>query len=301
VINYNWIKHQFRKKTRVYILPTRMGAYLNGLIFLMFLLSIGYSNNLLLIFTLFLFGFNLLWVIQSHFHLHPLKFEGLSLANGHCGEALPFKILWARVPNAPMKWDLTLETKNESVPLEVFESTKNYSLGEVCLSGRGKWQWKYLKVSSEMPFGLYRVWCFYPLIDQTIAYPKRLKNDFKLVVSGEHREGQCETGRRGQEDIWELAPYQGEEARKISWKHYARTGNILIKEGEELNDAIYKIELKLPSDLNAREVYLSQLASEMVFCHRQNVPFYFKTPHGQWGPSSEGVHLHECLKVLALC
>ena len=68
-----WIINQSKKKARIYIMPTRMGGYLNGLIFLMFLLSVGYSNNLLLIFTLFLFGLNLICCIHTHYHLNALK------------------------------------------------------------------------------------------------------------------------------------------------------------------------------------------------------------------------------------
>src|SRR5215212_6754965 len=103
-----WLEKQFQKQERIYILPTRMGGYLNGLIFLMFLLSVGYNNNLLLIFTLFLFGLNLIWVIQTHFHLHALKIETLIIDEGHAGEALHVKALWKKAPEVPHQWRMAL-------------------------------------------------------------------------------------------------------------------------------------------------------------------------------------------------
>lgn len=93
-----WFKQQLRKRTRVYILPTRMGGYLNGLIFLMILLSIGYSNNLLLIFTLVLFSFNLIWIIQTHFNLNQLRLARMKIADGYADSKTQLTLSWKKLP-----------------------------------------------------------------------------------------------------------------------------------------------------------------------------------------------------------
>ncbi len=170
----SWIRKQFRKKTRVYIMPTKMGGYLIGLIFLMFLLAIGYDNNLLLIFTLFLFSMNLLWLIQSHFHLHHLKLQHISLANGHAQAELPLKVFWGKSPKGPYNWNLILERSSQSVKPEIFDQTDKLAIGQIKIPKRGIWNWTYLKVSTELPFGLYRLWCFYPVHFETVAYPSLL-------------------------------------------------------------------------------------------------------------------------------
>ena len=108
-----WILRQIKKKSRIYIIPTRMGGYLNGLIFLMFLLSVGYNNNLLLIFTLFLFGLNLIWLIQSHFHMHKLKLDAVHLEDGHALESVSVRVCWKNSPLPPLLWELSLEDEGD--------------------------------------------------------------------------------------------------------------------------------------------------------------------------------------------
>jgi uncharacterized protein (DUF58 family) len=280
-------------------MPTKMGGYLIGLIFLMFLMAIGYDNNLLLIFTLFLFSINLLWLVQSHFHLYHLKLQNLSLPDGHASSLLPLKVIWDKSPKGPYNWNLTLEKSRETVKPELYEQTERFALGELKIPTRGIWKWTHLKVSTELPFGLYRIWCFYPVQFETVAYPALL-NDVVLNDLANNNFGESiAMGRAGREDIWNLAPYQGDESRKISWKHYARSGDLLIKEGEEYSKQFFHIRFEFPK--TNPETYLSLLATQMVDCHRRGIPFLFEGPHGKLGPAQHSDHLHQCLKVLSLC
>ena len=280
-------------------MPTKMGGYLIGLIFLMFLLAIGYDNNLLLIFTLFLFSMNLLWLIQSHFHLHHLKLQHINLANGHAKSEIPLKVFWEKAPKGPYNWNLTLERSFEGVKPELFEQTDKFVVGQLKIPKRGVWKWNYLKVSTDFPFGLYRLWCFYPVKFETVAYPALLPATDISNLAHNNAGESIAMGRAGREDIWNLAPYQGDESRKISWKHYARSGDLLIKEGEEYTEQFFHIKFDLPK--KNPESYLSFLATQMVECHRRGIPFLFEGPEGKLGPARHGDHLHQCLKVLSLC
>lgn len=295
----SWFRNQFRKKSRVYILPTKMGGYLIGLIFLMFLLAIGYDNNLLLIFTLLLFSMNLLWLVQSHFHLHHLRLQHVVLPNGHALSGLPLKIYWERSPKGPYSWNISLEKSKGVVKSELYEQNEKFVLGQLKIPKRGIWNWNYLKVSTELPFGLYRIWCYYPVHFETVAYPALLK-DVEINNLAHNNAGESlAMGRAGREDIWNLAPYQGDESRKINWKHYARSGDLLIKEGEEYSQQFFHIKFKIPK--TNLEEYLSLLATQMVDCHRRGIPFLFEGPEGKFGPDQHGDHLHQCLKVLSVC
>jgi hypothetical protein len=297
----SFIQRQFRKKVRIYILPTKMGGYFNGLIFLMFLLSVGYSNNLLLIFTLFLFGFNLLWVVQSHFHLHGLKLNHLQIPNGHVDELLPLSIFWSKSPEAPLEWQIILEDQEQQITTHLFQEGPEVARGELKLTKRGLWKWRYLRVSTSLPFGLYRTWVYYPLKHETFAFPK-IRSQIKAPpLLNLHRSGELPQEKAGPEDIRNLAPYQGEEFRRISWKHYARSGELYIKEGEDLSAPLWKHFLHPPADPKLKENYLSELATFMVYCHRHQIPFYFETSTEKWGPSFDENHLSQCLKVLSLC
>lgn len=277
-----------------------MGGHLNGLIFLMFLLSIGYSNNLLLIFTLFLFAFNLLWLIQTHFHLHKLKLDHVQLSAGHAGDAMELRVAWGKTPAGPWGWKIALETYDKGYSADVLKNTEEFSSAELRLPNRGVYHWKYLGVKSTHPFGLYQVWIYYPVDFSTIVYPPLLTSA-TISPDGLDSEGEIIQGRKGQDDFRGLSPYQEDESRKISWKHYARSGDLVIREGEEKRAAVVEIDLKVPDSGELKEQYLSKVATQLVECYRREIPFTLRDPTSYRAPSVQFHHLQECLKVLALC
>jgi len=289
-----WIKKQFRKKVRVYILPTKMGGYLNGLIFLMFLLSIGYSNNLLLIFTIFLFSFNLLWLIQTHFHLHRLRPDQVAIFPGHAGVAINVNVFWRTAPKGPWDWQIQLESDHGDFLYHGIKHDNVKSEGEITPDKRGVYQWHHLRVKTSNPFGLYQVWTYFPLSMTSLVYPTLLKSA-DLSLSGKDFEGELLQDKKGSDDFRGLGNYANDEARKISWKHYARSGNLFIKEGEENKAPLLELELKPPLETLPKELYLSYLATQMVECHRRDIPFSLRVN------GIESSRLQDCLKVLTIC
>lgn len=293
-----WILKQFKKKSRIYIMPTRMGGYLNGLIFLMFLLSVGYSNNLLLIFTIFLFGLNLIWVIQTHFHLHALKIDFINIHDAHAFEKNLVELIWKKVPSGPHKWQATLEGI-DSHPIVIIEDNEFRLIGHVTFPKRGLWKFDYLKVVSEMPFGLYQAWIYNPVELKVYVYPERLKDMPLANFNPSTLEGENSSLQSGPHDIWNLRPYQGEESRKISWKHYARSGELFVKEGEELTQSL--VQFRLDQHEKKNEFLLSKIATQMVQCARNETPFSLEIPHKKTPPGQNEKHLTDCLRDLAVC
>ena len=281
-------------------MPTRMGGYLNGLIFLMFLLSSGYGNNLLLIFTIFLFALNILWLIQTHFHLHRLRLESVRVMNGHVGEPITVTVKWSAAPKGPWQWKATIETQAHSYPLKEIHSEEFRFESTYQAEKRDLYHWKYLRVDTERPFGLYRAWIFYRIDLNSFAYPKLL-NSTNLNLDGRDSDGEASHDQKGHEGFRGMAAYQEGESRRISWKHFARSGELLIKEGEELRAPALEIVLNPPQNPDHKEHYLSDLATQMVECHRRQIPFSLRSPGVNLSVGHHQTHLHDCLKVLARC
>ncbi len=294
-----WIRKQYKRKPRIYIMPTKMGGYLNGLVFLMFLLSIGYSNNLLLIFTLFLFGLNLIWLIQTHFHLHHLKLDVVNIQEGHAGDPLMTRISWKSSPPAPVKWELRLESYLDSFPLSSIENTTIHSLAQFTLPARGIWQFDHIRIQTQMPFGLYQSWIYLPLGLKVYSYPAKLKNQEEIRALHADKEGEFSSLKSGPHDVWNLGPYQGEESRKISWKHYAKSGELVVKEGEELTNSVVKFVV--PTHLPNKEFFLSKMATQMVQCLRTETAFSLETPTLKTATALSEKHLQDCLRELTQC
>jgi uncharacterized protein (DUF58 family) len=295
-----WVLNQFKKRSRIYIFPTRMGGYLNGLIFLMFLLAVGYNNNLLLIFTLFLFGFNLIWLIQTHFHLNHLKLENILIENGHAGEPIFTSINWKKVPEGPLEWEISFEKREGTsyrVHFPVNSSLKTE--GSIILPKRGVWKFHHIRIKTQKPFGLYQVWIYFKVDLTSYAYPEKLKEVPAFEKDHSFLEGENQSLHKGSHDVWNLSPYQGDESRKISWKHYARSGELVIKEGQELTKSL--THFKLLTTSKNKEWILSKIATQMIYCHRTDIAFTLETPQKKFGPGSSAKYLSDCLKELSQC
>ena len=290
-----WVRRQLKKKPRIYILPTRMGGYLNGLIFLMFLLSVGYNNNLLLIFTLFLFGLNLMWVIQTHFYLHALKLESVFIQDGHAGEKCLARFSWKKIPEGPHNWKWLLENDDIRIPVDVLGD----SAGNLIFPKRGIWKFDHLFVKTEMPFGLYQVWVYFPVSLKAHAYPARIKNPPEIRINQSMIEGENSTLTKGPHDVWNLGPYEEGESRKISWKHYARSGELVVKEGEDLRKA--EVTFRLNDLIPDKERTLSQVATQMLICVKNDTSFALETSEHKVAAGFGEKHLNECLRILAIC
>lgn len=293
-----WLLQQLKKRKRVYVMPTKMGGYLLGLIFLLFLLSIGYSNNLLLIFTLVLFALNLIWVLQTHFHLNQLKFLQVKIQNGHVEAPVKIKVRW----NNAFKLGhcaCEIQTAKETFSVQSLQNFEQHSDGEVVLPYRGQFDWKYLKVSTDWPFGLYQVWIYYPLSETSLAYPALLKNQSLDSLEALEAEGESPSPLHGPEGFQDLGPYQNDESRRISWKHYARSGEVLIKLGESTRQDLLRVTLNLPTNEKLKEQYLSEVATMLSEAHDRQIPFIL-LGRKQYGPGHHPGLLQDCLKELAL-
>jgi uncharacterized protein (DUF58 family) len=284
------ILHLLSRRERIYILPTSMGVYFNGLIFLMFLLSIGYSNNLLLIFTLLLFGLNLLWLVQTHFYLHQFRLGRLNLEDHHAGSLSSYQVQWLKSPKGPLELKLELLTDNGNVTL---------ADGGFIWPARGVWSWQRLKMSTDRPYGLYRAFRFVSVQGTAHAYPALMHGSSLGILDGLGQDGQLASGQKGPHDFLGLGAYKGHEMRKISWKHYARLGELLIKEGESLQ--VPMARLKWDPRMERKEEALSELATQMVLCFRASLPFTFEIDGRLKGPAVTARQLADCLKDLSIC
>lgn len=298
-MKFRWIRNQMRKKPRIYIMPTRMGGYLNGLIFLMFLLSVGYSNNLLLIFTLFLFGLNLMWLIQTHFHLHALKVGSVQIQDSFAGEKTLVHVTWSKAPDSPQHWELGFETKEKAFQVQRIGDENNLSTGQIVFPDRGRIDLKYLRVKSEMPMGLYYTWIYYPVEVSAWVYPKRLRDVPAISTRNDFEEGDFSSLKSGPHDVWNLKQYQGNESRKISWKHYAKSGELVVKDGEELTKAL--VSFGVPVNVENKELILSRICTQMVLCSQTDTAFELVTAQRKYGPAIHQKHLTECLRELSVC
>lgn len=296
----SWIKNKLKKKSRLYLLPTAMGGYLNGLIVLMFFLSLGYGNNLLLIFTSILFGFNLIWLIQTHFYLNLVIPDSISVEDGYADEAILVSIDWKQLPSPPFEWEIYLENQdNQTIEIKHLKNDVYKTQGFINKLQRGLCKINYLQIKTNRPYGLYTAWIYRPIEIFFYVYPKRLKDYPPVIMNTGINEGEQLGLKKGEHDFWDLSAYQNDESRKISWKHYARSGNLLIKQGEEKK--IYSTHFVVKPSLEDKEEYLQMVTSQMIYCEKSGVEFSLETSNIKTPLGCSKKHLIICLRELSKC
>lgn len=285
---------------RQFIFPTNLGGYLNGLIFLLTLLAFGYNNNLLLIFTLMLFGMNLVWVIQSHLFFKKMSFLEISVTDAFLGEANEVRIKWNN-PHFKGLWNVELMEGKKKFKLNILRSEAEVLRGEVSLPHRGKYAFSQVKISSPSPFGLYKNWIILPIEAQTFVYPSLNRNFKYSPENATHLDGAFEKDLSTYQEFAELRSSDGALSSRISWKHYARTGELLVKYGEGFRGRIRSLEVLKHVGGEDREKMLSDLASETYWCSQQGIEFELKGRSRILGPGTGPALAKTALRELALC
>lgn len=275
------------------IRPTRLGYYLFGLNFILMILAVGYSNNLLFLFALILFAQSLLWLADTVRFNHSSLSE-VKISNCFAGEfsSLSFSLSDVRLKK------IAFVINGKEYQITDFIHDENKTFCSVYFDKRGQYLLENLVYYDSRPFGLFAKKIEIKLDQKFYVYPRPIENVTLPVLQNTPTEsGELDSHQKGEENFLGLGAYQGEDFKKISWKHFARTEDVLIKQG--LSPHVSQLDLMLKP--GASEADLSYMAGLMLAAHRSQLPFSFKIG-SLFVPTSSGQsHLHYCLERLSEC
>lgn len=246
------------------IKPTSMGWYLIGLILVLLLLSISYSNNLLLIFALIFLSFSIMWVVESFYTNKDLSKTELALRDFFADDKIRLSL--------PPEIDFTLSTRSDE--FRVLN-------GELSISQRGHLSFDSVTIKSRRPFGLFEYRETSKISLGIHVYPRRVRG----------RSGIDESLDTDEPDLTGLTRYQEGNPGRIHWKHYAKTHELVTKEfeGSFAPDVIIEI------NDNPSEEILSHAAYEIHYAFQNKKNFILKIGKDEISDYTEA------LQRLALC
>lgn len=275
------------------IRPTRLGLYLLGLNFILFLLATGYSNNLLFLFTLILIGQSFYWYVETLKYDHP-GIGDLKISNSFAGSP---SIISFSTPETRFK-KLYIQINGKKFNVTDFVRNDERVIVSIQLPKRGKYFLESLSFYDSRPFGLFAKKI--TLVDSRrfYVYPQILKSvSLTTSMNEEAESGTLDSHQKGEESFLGLDPYQGEDFKKISWKHFARTDDVYVKQG--LAPLLSHYQFKLSETPSEEEI--SRVASMMMLAHLNQSVFSLKIKDMFIHPESSQSHLHHCLERLAEC
>jgi uncharacterized protein (DUF58 family) len=286
-------------RRRVYILPTRFGLLYGLIIFGMLLAGLNYDNNLALALTFTLAALGVVAMHYCHRNLAGLELKAVEAEPVFAGQPGTVRL---ELLNASAVERIDLEIRADaadSICVAVPAGERFSCAVPVMARRRGRNRVARLAIATRFPLRLFRAWAWaYDCVD-FIAYPKpegRLPPpEIAPSASGRH-----DTPSAGDEDFAGLRAYQlGDSSRRVSWKAFARTEQLLSKEysGTARRWLLLDWSSTPGPDVEAR---LSQLARWVVDAERAADAYALALPGTRLALGIGAAHRRRCLLALAL-
>jgi uncharacterized protein (DUF58 family) len=288
------------RHSRIYILPTRRGLAVFGMIAIMLLSSLNYGLALGFAVTFLLAGFCAAALLHTFRNLAGIELAPLAAGETFAGGTLPFTL--AIAGSASARNAITLSAGG-SVPVtvDVIPDAALPVTLEVPAPTRGRVALGRVTLSSDFPVGLWRGWAYvhFPLAGVVFPAPEP---DAPPLPSGHAGEDAHSESRDGDADLSGLRSYQpGDPLQRVAWKAVARGAGWHTKhfEGGASNGPAELAWNALPHALDANQ-RIARLAAWVLAAERVARPFALHVP-GLALPAGQGrEHRRTALTALAM-
>ncbi|MBH0027407.1 DUF58 domain-containing protein [Pseudoalteromonas sp. SWN29] len=282
----------------IYVLPSSLGWYFVIVAILNFVMGINYQNNLILIMSYLMFVVIIIAVLMGYSNAKGLTVKFKDAFNSYSPQKpnIRFEL---QSPSVTQSINLTYQgTEQTQQHTDEVDSKTQLLTLNLPYSSRGKYAVQRIKIASNYPFGLITVWSYIQLQTDIFVYPS-----LEQVLSDTHTsmlDEQADKGiskESGSEEFESLIPHLPEMGlQRISWKHYAKTQQLLVKEFADFKTANALFDFTLMN--GDTEQRLSQLCFLVCEATEQNTPFMLKLPSKTINTNTGLQHKQQCLALL---
>ena len=300
----------FLNQRRVFILPTRAGLMLAGMLVALLLGSINYSLSLgfaltFLVVSVAWIGMLLTFRNLAHLHLRPLRVDPV-----FAGEPADYRLV---IRNAAAfdryAIELRFEGLAQSVPCDPASGLEEDVTIPVPTARRGLQPMPRITLATCFPLGLWRAWSYWQPALSALVYPRPAEPGLPLpFAEGDGREAHAQRVRSS-EDFAGLRAYAaGDSVRHIAWRAMARNpeGRPLTKmfDGGASGAVWLSLDAALAHSSAAQadetEAALSIIARWVLDAEAQAIRYGLRLPDVRIAPNRGLAHRAACLEALAL-
>ena len=295
----------FLNQRRVFILPTRAGLILGGMLLALLLGSINYSLSLGFALTFLVVGVAWVGMLSTfrnlaHLYLRPLRVDPV-----FAGDAAEYRVV-VRNAAAIDRFAIHLSVPGlvRSIPCDPAAGLEQDVTIPVASTRRGRQPMPTVTLATRFPLGLWRAWSYWTPAISALVYPQPAPAGVPLPFGrGDGRDHHLQRVR-GSEDFAGLRGYEaGDPMRHIAWRAMARNpeGRVMTKLFD--GGASGEVSLTLDAALAATgslEAALSLLARWVLDADAQGVRYGLELPALRLAPSHGPAHRAACLEALAL-
>jgi uncharacterized protein (DUF58 family) len=281
-------------RRRIYIQPTRSGIGFGVLLLVMLVGALNYQNNAALLLTCMLGATVINSMLVAFRVLHGLRITCIRAEHACAGDPLPLHIEFetGRRPRAA----LCLDLDHTAHPFSL-DARGGETILAMPTDRRGWNRVPRMRISSTLPFGLFRAWSWITPEHDVLVYPRALHGP---PPPPDEDDGTQRA--HGDEDYAQLREYHfGDPMKRVAWKASARHHRLLIRELDAAaHDAPQRFDWAMLHGLD-RETRISRLAGWVCEAHAAGRAWTLVLPDAHVvGPDADNAHYHRCMAALAL-
>jgi uncharacterized protein (DUF58 family) len=298
----------------IYILPSRAGWLLIGMLIILLLMAINYQNSLIFGLCFWLGSVFAVLIWHTWSNLASLTISVGEEVAGFVGEKVSVGYTINPLSTSPhynvkIRWRDYPDESTDSTSLMTsgvdIESKAQHVNLTFQISQRGWNSPPRLEVYTRYPLGILTAWSVIQLQSPILGYPNPV---FGVSPHGQMDEGGeddlenviQQASRQAGSDFDSLSPYvQGDSLKKVDWKRFAKTEELVTKTfvAPPVSNSWLRFDDFYGLTLEDR---LSALAGWVVEWSDQRKVFGLLLPQVQIAPGSGEQHKIECLRALAL-
>lgn len=287
------------KTRQIYILPTRAGLFMAGILLVSLLASLNDTNNLGLLLTFFLFSMALISIVLTQKNLKGLHLKALSCPPVFAGEAVAVHL--ELISPDRERAGLMLVSGSLHSPMQEMEKDASQTLTLFLPARkRGLFSLPKLALESHAPLGLFFAWVPLAPPDTIPVYPAPISGPLPRSQGQGTEDDSLEEGqdKGGSEDFTGHKPYQpGDPLSRINWKILSRNRGMHIK--------TFAAPAHTPMlDFNDfsgmdTEERLSRLCHGVLLAASRGMAFGLRLPGKELSAANSLAHRDRCLLMLA--
>lgn len=284
---------------RIFIFPSRQGAWFLLVLMLLLLAAINYQNNLAYVLTFFLAS-----MVNTAILLTYLNISGLSLRAGkvtpvYAGDHAELEVHLGR-DNRRLHQNIRLYWPgNPPQRQDLVENDHRVARLHCYAAERGLLRPGRLLVESYYPIGLLRCWSWVDLDFEVLVYPRPVLPALLPTQIVQGNSGR-EKPMAGTEDFWGFRDYvKGEPLRHVDWRTLARGQRLQTKVYAAKEDQRTWVDWEVFAPLGTEE-RLSLMCGWVLQLEKNNKPYGLRLPGMVIEPDTGDKHRHRVLSALAL-
>ncbi|WP_010363420.1 DUF58 domain-containing protein [Pseudoalteromonas citrea] len=288
--------HMVFKHDSIYVLPSQSGLLFIGITILNFVLGINYQNNLILAVSYIMAILLVVSLLSGYINFNRLELKLLSVSDDQEGTSTGAKL---ELKTNKERHNIIIKHIDTGSEIDISEMVKNTIIDINLPYKRGVYTLDRFRIISHFPFGLVTVWSYLNCNKVLHVYPIPIEENAEIrhIIKG--ADGELDVNRVQENDEFnELKPYQkGMSLNKVSWRHFAKSQQMLIKDYTSEKPVSLGFDFDLVTgDIEER---LSKLCFLVLEASNNQQPFALKLPHKTLPIGTGQTHQVKCLELLS--